>query len=739
MICPPGDETSDALSPDRIIHTVASRLSGVFCDGAPLGFTRARTRIVEWLDNFRGVIPSLDPCFKTLEHLEILNDEQILSEALTFLTEHPSPNRPRSLFTCLGAESESSARIMRFLNTNDGYFPNLHSLLAELTPAQADSTRIVFIDDFINSGGQLCSILKSWCDSPGSGNRSHHGTTARHRARGPLSVETRNQFSQVHLVFIFARGMNDGRLKARDCLEKLGLSGEIHCLQTYSDTFGTFGDRDEIAAIRARLDSPVGETSIFRGWSRSHVTDYFEICEAAGDALLRRAHPDWSEEKTANRRLGYGNSAQRYLTQANVPTCSLTALWLGGVISIAGRVINWKPLLPRRTKDIGGSESSSSHKELIPSILSRPKELLDDLTLDSSPHGSPALDITLSIPLEPIHNLTPASDWLRAPAEDSQGKLAYTGLLIPEVREHLGIGRDTPGASAVWVMKPMRLGCLNNHLQYIFDGASRPVQISSIHLTRFGGLVGFLSIRLQFRASGMTIREALGTAHQLSILNPKGDSPSEEFWQQRSRQREDTRRTSIRALFRWAEKLWYDGSYSAYPWRDEPRQLSVERANVHVFIRESGALFDLPEADRDSFIRSIGGLSRPSRISGSSQTQLGLIHMDADAVICSSPAGALALCGAKATCNTGYLGDHFQRHYSFLSLFADHISRLCTRMGLASTTDEAARDWLQRMARFPFGNACQKPHMNAFLEVLARERGLAKRITETLAGYPGYR
>ena len=58
----------------------------------------------------------------------------------------------------------------------------------------------------------------------------------------------------------------------------------------------------------------------------------------------KMARPDdpWKREKVEDRLLGYGNTAQRLVFYYNVPTVTLTPLWLAGE--------GWKPLFRRREK-----------------------------------------------------------------------------------------------------------------------------------------------------------------------------------------------------------------------------------------------------------------------------------------------------------------------------------------------------------------------------------------------------
>ena len=52
---------------------------------------------------------------------------------------------------------------MRQLNNHHHYAPNLELLLHKIGASQAENPAIVFIDDFLNSGGQLSTILNRWC------------------------------------------------------------------------------------------------------------------------------------------------------------------------------------------------------------------------------------------------------------------------------------------------------------------------------------------------------------------------------------------------------------------------------------------------------------------------------------------------------------------------------------------------------------------------------------------------
>jgi hypothetical protein len=338
----------EKLDLDQIVNNLAARMRNIQIAGKSLGSEAARQRILRWIENFEGLLTDTRPCLKVLERIEVLEDRAILERCLGFLEEHCDFKRRHCNLTCFGSQYESSARIIRAINSHPGYVPDPEDLCISQDPGEDQEPLIIFIDDFLNSGGQFISILRTWFEG--------EAEPSDPRKRRALPRHVAERLKRAWILFLFDKCMEEGRRRAEKAIQQFGLKGEIRCMGTYRDSEGLFGGEKDLAAIRAGLPDRLDNSPVFTGWSCADVTDFLAVCEQAGEALLRLNKPDWPEERYGERCLGYGNSAKLYFTEANVPTCTLTCMWLGGEITVKGKRVQWEPLIPRRGKKEAGVE-----------------------------------------------------------------------------------------------------------------------------------------------------------------------------------------------------------------------------------------------------------------------------------------------------------------------------------------------------------------------------------------------
>lgn len=348
---------------EREIDRLSVEMQDIYVDGWPLQREGARRRIVDWLGNFDGLLAERHLLLEILRGIQIVYDRNILIDCRKFLEDKRILEGRNYRFTSFGSQDDSSARIIKSLYRTQHYAPDLEKLLVTESEVGDPPLLIVFIDDFLNSGGQFRAILDAWMADDQDARAP--------RARWQLTEPARSRLRRAELLFLFAHGTVEGLFEAEDCIRNHGLNAKVYCLDQRSDKVGLFGTRDDLEAIRRELPDVIGKDSIFRGRQCREVTGFLRVCEAAGEALLRRHKPEWSNDKVLNRRLGYGDSAKLYLTEANVPTCTLTCLWLGGRIQVNGVDVDWKPLIPRHDKTEAGVEALAETSAAAPAAAIR--------------------------------------------------------------------------------------------------------------------------------------------------------------------------------------------------------------------------------------------------------------------------------------------------------------------------------------------------------------------------------
>ena len=81
-----------------------------------------------------------------------------------------------------------------------------------------------------------------------------------------------------------------------------------------------------------------------------------------------------------DRRLGYGNLCRLIITDYNIPTITITALWQSGEIGIGKKEFTWKELVPRRKKILKNLNRSQQRLRK-PQAINKIQTDLDGLTI----------------------------------------------------------------------------------------------------------------------------------------------------------------------------------------------------------------------------------------------------------------------------------------------------------------------------------------------------------------------
>jgi len=703
---------------DQAIIKCAYKIERFQQSGEIIGFEDARKKIHAWVENFRTHLDDVTLLARVIDNITFFPDEDVLHTCLKYQKDHIDLSEHQIFYTCLGAETESSSRIMRQLNNHHHYAPNIELLLHKIGGSHAENPAIVFIDDFLNSGGQLSAILKTWCitgnDEPDVNADSREFSQRRFIGESNLAL-----FKSCTLHFIYLNGMAKGIENAKNKLKELGLIGTAYILSTYSDENGFFGTPDDICHIRNRIDVPVGQTSIFSGMSCDRITPLLELCEKAGRALLQVNKPSWPPSRIDARILGYGNSAKLFISQTNVPTCTLTCLWQGGRIEIDGKPFDWVPLIARTEKQIGQTENTAD-KTIRPGMIHHGISQsigisdLSSVLLDHSPGAGPPLDIT-------VFTTTPDPLPCLSPDLWKEAGMSYTDYLQPDIAEYLGL---TAGSSRIQV-KEMKAECyadLNRSVLFHMNDTTIFGRIKTIHITTFGTLISFLGIRFQFKTPAISLINALEINYHLPI-NKRINSKNFML---------KVNGASLASLFKWGFAIAATGRKTDFLPEPDTKfnDCFEQRFRAFTFVREGSGIFETDKRLAESAFHLLANFSKPEEIFLQKASEYRSISLDFSAVISQSDKGATVFCAGNANQNKSYLNDHFQKRYYFLYLLVLHLQALKRKISLQQPENHQqipeAAAWVQHFRSFPFDSACQKEYMNQFLDTLAGEMGLLK-------------
>ncbi|WP_448649002.1 phosphoribosyltransferase-like protein [Pseudomonas corrugata] len=182
---------------------------------------------------------------------------------------------------------------------------------------------LIILDDFIGSGGQATDILAAWFKRTDL--RKDLG-----EQRDALTPKIATCLKESKIAFVFVSGWDQGIQAIRDVTQKLELSALVFCNLEERDI--PFAQQ---SLLKAKVPVPVIDSFLLR-------------CQEIGADLVRSepGKEQLSDEKVLERSLGYGGKAMLMASFVNVPTQTLTAIWMSGKADN----VPWSPLLRRRKK-----------------------------------------------------------------------------------------------------------------------------------------------------------------------------------------------------------------------------------------------------------------------------------------------------------------------------------------------------------------------------------------------------
>ena len=258
----------------------------------------------------------------------------------------------------MGEPNESSFKITSKLHRHKNFCLSLSALLDKAPDLKEN--KILFFDDFLNSGGQLVSIFYALLNKPLPDGEINDEADSRTK----LNAEQIRKFKKAEIHLFYYQAFDEGTKKVEQRLKnELGLNINIHSHFSTNNNDSAFGDADEQEKIEGKASGKLKNRSIFQGKNYSDLTELYLILKTVGAALLRTKEKKWEENKFTSRALGYGNLCRVIITDSNIPTITLTSLWQNGEIEFNKNKIEWKELVPRTKKVLPKAKPSKEAKE----------------------------------------------------------------------------------------------------------------------------------------------------------------------------------------------------------------------------------------------------------------------------------------------------------------------------------------------------------------------------------------
>ena len=327
------------------IGKIAGILRNYEIDGQRIGVDTSKEKIIEWLANFqRARFENYDLPLRLLESVNFYPSpdiyHKIVKDAKDILAEKNNYIAP------LGEVTESSFKITANLHRNPNYRTSIVELLN--TIEEDEDFGILFLDDFLNSGGQLISIFMALF-----GLRPVKGQTNDEiEKRQKLTKKQLSVLKKARLHFYYFLAYTEGIENANKFFESINVRAKIKSHLSTNENTGIFGDAEDQKNIAAGVGGQITHNSAFIGYTYDQLTDFYNLLNQIGTLLLKFNEPGWDDVKIKKRALGYGNLCQAIMTDCNIPTISLTAIWQDGGITYNGNNIKWNALLPRTKKII---------------------------------------------------------------------------------------------------------------------------------------------------------------------------------------------------------------------------------------------------------------------------------------------------------------------------------------------------------------------------------------------------
>lgn len=281
--------------------------------------TTGRERVEMWLRQFE-TDSHVECALRLLPKMKMLTRADTLRAVRSFVSSNP--DFQGAVVVPFGDARDSSAIQTYFTADLQGSYISGCTTL-EHAARSGSKTPIIFIDDFLGSGGQSGDILATGFGVPAWGAR-------RGEQRNLFGNDVQLLLKSTKVGFVFTAAWSDGIINLRSITKKLGIDATVfaHIMEE---------------------DLPFAFDSSFEGIKPATVESFKARCVEIGRSLalqMTEKKGKNAAKKAEERALGYGNRAMLLTSPFNVPTQTLTAIWGTGIIDGA----EWEPLMGRRKK-----------------------------------------------------------------------------------------------------------------------------------------------------------------------------------------------------------------------------------------------------------------------------------------------------------------------------------------------------------------------------------------------------
>ncbi len=271
---------------------------------------------------------------RVLENVDFKSREFFVSALASRLDAAQNSGRSIGTVCPLGGSGDSSA-LLSYLMSDVISERRRNVKQFELALEEKDRD-ILLWDDFCGAAGHAVTTLCQWLGINDE-RRMLEETLAE-----PLSSERKRSFERRRVTIAFAAARATGIASLREFLKERRLDN-VDVLEPHEP-------------VAERTDLFDGPSVISDATVRDDLRVFLEnVANRAFAPRRDRKYRPWTDKKCLERLLGYGNGAHLLVFFYNVPSVTLTPLW------IRGGPDAWQPLFPRREKpDLGPPETANN-------------------------------------------------------------------------------------------------------------------------------------------------------------------------------------------------------------------------------------------------------------------------------------------------------------------------------------------------------------------------------------------
>lgn len=280
-----------------------------------------RARIISWLRQFEQD-HRIECAIRCLEAVKIIRRADTVSALKGFIDKNPEFHGS----PVIGFGDAKDSGVIQAYLAGDALESHISRIatLSQESLRRTPPTHILFVDDFIGSGGQSKDVLAA-----GLGIQQMRQDLSEQREL--FSDKENELLRSAKCGFVFSAGWKEGAENLRSAAEEMGINAHVHL--GLSDP--------QLPCIALKPDQFL---------SQEQIDEFRVFCEETGRQLIlsssEETDPTKLQLKADQRWLGYGNKGLLVASSVNTPTQTWTMLWSGG----KAHDLDWMPLLPRRKK-----------------------------------------------------------------------------------------------------------------------------------------------------------------------------------------------------------------------------------------------------------------------------------------------------------------------------------------------------------------------------------------------------